>query len=286
MQIIDGKKISAEIRAELKAKVSKLKEKGTEPGLAAILVGDDPASHVYVASKIKACEALGIKSFHHKLPSSTKEEEVLELICVLNNDSRVNGILLQLPLPLGINPDRCLEEISPEKDVDGLTPISMGRLFSLKRFEEIEKNKLFVPCTPLGVIFLLKKYNIPIEGKNAVVLGRSNLVGKPLAMLFLSNNATVTMAHSQTRDVPEICRKADILVAAIGQPQFVKKEFVKEGAAVIDVGINREDSGLSGDVDFDSVKEVAGFITPVPGGVGPMTITMLMHNTVLASIKY
>ena len=285
MQIIDGKKISAEIRAELKNRVDELVKKKIQPGLATILVGEDPASHVYVNSKIKACEALGIRSFHHKLPESAKESDILSVIEKLNKDEKVSGILLQLPLPKGLNSDRCVNSISPAKDVDGLTVNSLGKLFSIKKWDEIEEQKLLVPCTPSGVIYLLKKYNIEIAGKHAVVLGRSNLVGKPLAMLLMSNNATVTMAHSQSKDLAEISRSADILIAAIGKSQFVKKEFVKPGAAVIDVGMNRNAEGLCGDVDFKAVQETAGFITPVPGGVGPMTITMLMHNTILAALK-
>ena len=283
--IIDGKKISAETRAELKSRVDELIKKGIQPGLATILVGEDPASHVYVNSKIKACESLGIKSFHHKLPEDAKEPEILAVIEKLNKDKKVSGILLQLPLPRGLDSDKCVNAISPAKDVDGLTYSSLGKLFSLKKWEEIEEQKLLIPCTPSGVIVLLKKYNIEISGKHAVVLGRSNLVGKPLAMLLMSNNATVTIAHSQSQNLPEIARSADILVAAIGKSQFVKKEFIKPGAAVIDVGMNRGNEGLCGDVDFKSASETAGFITPVPGGVGPMTITMLMHNTILAAGK-
>jgi len=285
MQIIDGKKISDEIRTELKAKAEELKVKGVHPGLATILVGEDPASHVYVNSKIKACEALGIKSFHHKLPETAGETELIDLIEKLNQDKSVSGILLQLPLPRKLNADRCVNAISPDKDVDGLTVNSLGKLFSLKKWGEIESAKLLVPCTPLGVIYLLKKYGIEIAGKHAVVLGRSNLVGKPLSILLMSNDATVTMAHSQTKNIPEIARQADILVAAIGKSRFVKKEFIKPGATVIDVGMNRDRDGLCGDVDFKDAAGIAGFMTPVPGGVGPMTITMLMHNTILAGLK-
>ncbi|MFC1501590.1 bifunctional 5,10-methylenetetrahydrofolate dehydrogenase/5,10-methenyltetrahydrofolate cyclohydrolase [Elusimicrobiota bacterium] len=283
MQKIDGTKISSDVRAELKEKVSVLKKKGIEPGLATILVGSDPASQVYVNSKIKACEALDIKSFHHQLPSSANEKEIINLINKLNNDSKVSGILLQLPLPQGLNANKCVNAISHEKDVDGLTAYNLGKLFSIKSWDEVEKNRLFVPCTPLGVIYLLKKTKIEMSGKNAVVIGRSNLVGKPIAMLLLSNDASVTMVHSKTKNIANICKQADIIVAAIGKEKFVNKDFVKQGAAIIDVGINRTDAGLCGDVDADSVRDVAGYLSPVPKGVGPMTITMLMHNTILAS---
>jgi methylenetetrahydrofolate dehydrogenase (NADP+)/methenyltetrahydrofolate cyclohydrolase len=285
MQIIEGKRISQAIREELKAKTEDLRGKGIFPGLATVLVGDNPASKVYVSSKIKACKEIGIQSFSHILPGTTSEKEIIELISTLNNDNRVNGILLQLPLPNNMPSGRCVEAISVKKDADGLHPYSLGRLFSAKTWDGIEKEKLFVPCTPLGIIQLLKRMNIEISGKNAVVVGRSNLVGKPIAMLLMAHNATVTTAHSRTKNLKEVCRRADILVAAIGKDRLINEEYIKEGAAVIDVGINRTDQGLRGDVDFESAKEKAGYITPVPGGVGPMTITMLMNNTILASEK-
>ncbi len=283
MHIIDGKKIAAEIRAELKQRVSELKKQGVEPGLATILVGDDPASRVYVASKIKACGELGIRSFHHPLPASAAEREIIALIRKLNGDPRVNGILLQLPLPKGLSGDAALEAIAPEKDIDGLHPRNMGRLFAVKSWDEIDRKKLLVPCTPYGTIMLLKRCGIKIAGKRAVVVGRSNLMGKPVALMLLANNATVTMAHSATRDLPGVCREADILVVAIGKANMVGREYIKPGAAVLDAGINRTPDGIRGDVDFDAVRDVAGFLTPVPGGVGAMTVTMLMRNTIIAS---
>ncbi|MBN1621123.1 MAG: bifunctional methylenetetrahydrofolate dehydrogenase/methenyltetrahydrofolate cyclohydrolase FolD [Endomicrobiales bacterium] len=285
MKIIDGKKISQEIKNELRNKLSSLKKDNIEPGLATILVGDNPASKVYVSSKIKTCNELGIKSFSNNLPETTTSKRIIELIQELNNNNQVNGILLQLPLPKGIDADKCLEAISPLKDVDGLHPHSLGQLYSMKTWDEIVDKKIFIPCTPLGIITLLKKYNIEISGKKAVVIGRSNLVGKPIAMLLLAHNATVTMAHSRTKEIEKISKEADILVAAIGKERFVNKNFVKEGAVVIDVGTNRTPQGLCGDVDFDSVKDIASYITPSPGGVGPMTITMLMQNTMLANAK-
>ncbi len=285
MIIIDGKKASAELRAGLKEQVAQLKKQGVEPGLATILVGEDPASQVYVANKIKACAELGIRSFHHPLAATSTESEIIALIQKLNADVSVHGILLQLPLPSGTPSEKCLDAIAPAKDIDGLHPYSIGQLVSAKSWKEIEQRKLLLPCTPHGVIILLKKYGIEIAGKHAVVVGRSNLAGKPVAMMLLANNATVTVAHSQTRDLAAVCRQADILVAAIGKPNFVTKDFVKPGAAVIDVGINRTKDGLCGDVDYNGVKDIAGFLTPVPGGVGAMTITMLMQNTILASQK-
>ena len=284
MKIINGKEISQAIRQELKNKVEELSKKASRvPGLATILVGEDPASKVYVGSKIKACEQVGIKSFHNPLPATATQEEIIDLIKKLNANKEVDGILLQLPLPNGQMPDRCINSISPDKDVDGLHPFNAGMLTLVKSWKEIVAQKLLVSCTPMGVVYLLKYSNIDIQGKNVVVLGRSNLVGKPVSMLMLANNATVTMAHSKTENLKEITKKADILIAAIGKAKFVTKDFVKDGATVIDVGINRcEDKKLYGDVDFESVKDMDINITPVPGGVGPMTITMLLHNTILA----
>jgi len=285
MQLIDGKKVSAEIREELAERVMTLAAEGIIPGLATILVGEDPASEVYVANKIKACNALGIKSLHHKLTEAATQNDIISLILKLNNDSTVNGVLLQLPLPKGLDADRILEYILPEKDVDGLHPFKIGTLSSAKTWNGLLQKKILMSCTPYGSIILLQKYGIEIAGKNAVVVGRSNLAGKPVAMMLLANNATVTIAHSKTINLAEVCRAADILVAAIGIPKMIKKDFIKPGAAVIDIGINRTPEGLCGDVDFDGAKEVAGFITPVPGGVGAMTITMLMKNTITACEK-
>ena len=284
MKIINGKEISQAIRQELKNKVEELSKKTSRvPGLATILVGEDPASKVYVGSKIKACEQIGIKSFHNPLPATATQEEIINLINKLNNNKEVDGILLQLPLPNGQTPDKCINSITPDKDVDGLHPYNAGMLTLVKSWNEIVSQKLLVSCTPMGVIHLLKYSNIDIKGKNVVVLGRSNLVGKPVSMLMLANNATVTMAHSKTQNLKEITKKADILIAAIGKAKFVNKDFIKDGATIIDVGINRcEDKKLYGDVDFDSVRDMNINITPVPGGVGPMTITMLLHNTILA----
>jgi methylenetetrahydrofolate dehydrogenase (NADP+)/methenyltetrahydrofolate cyclohydrolase len=282
MQLIDGKKIAAEVRGELKTEIAALKAKGIEPGLATILVGEDPASHVYVSSKIKMCNELGINSYHHHLPASVTEEEIVSLIRRLNGDVRVNGILLQLPLPKGLSADLALETIAADKDVDGLHPYNLGQLCSAKSWKEIVEKKLLVSCTPAGVILLLQKYKIPMEGKRAVVVGRSNLMGKPVSLMLLANNATVTIAHSRTENLAAVCAEADILIAAIGKPRFITKDFIKPGAAVLDVGVNRTNEGLCGDVDFEQAKEVAGYLTPVPGGVGAMTITMLMRNTLAA----
>ncbi len=283
MKIINGKEISEKIRQELKLQVEELtKQKGKVPGLATILVGEDPASRVYIGSKIKACAQIGIKSFHNDLPADSTQEEIINLIKKLNDDKNVNGILLQLPLPKGLNQDKCIEAILPSKDVDGLHPYNAGMLTLVKSWQEIIDQKLLVSCTPMGVIYLLKYSNIDIKGKNVVVIGRSNLVGKPVSMLMLANNATVTMAHSATRNLQDITKNADIVICAIGKANMVNKDFIKDGATVIDVGINRVEGKLCGDVDFESVKDMNIDITPVPGGVGPMTITMLLHNTVLA----
>lgn len=271
-QIIDGKKISAEIRSDLGKKVAELKENGIELGLAVVLVGSDPASSVYVRNKIKACEEVGIKSLSYYLPEETKESELEELILSLSKDEKVNGILVQLPLPKHINEDKILSLIPVEKDVDGFSAESSGNLMLGK--------KCLAPCTPNGVIQMLKREKIEIAGKNAVIIGRSNIVGKPMAMLLLQENATVTICHSKTKNLAEVVSNADIVVVAIGRPKFLKPEMVKEGAVVIDVGINRVDGKLCGDVDYDAVAPKCSYITPVPGGVGPMTITMLMYNTI------
>lgn len=277
-EIIDGKKISTDLKDEVKAKVVELKEKGIEVTLAVILVGNDPASTVYVGNKKKACEYTGINSKSFELPEETTEEDLLKLIDELNSDDSVDGILVQLPLPKHIDEDKVIKAISPDKDVDGFHPESVGRL-SIGA-------KGFVSCTPAGVIELLKRSNTEMDGANAVVVGRSNIVGKPMSVLLLRENATVTICHSHTKNLKEICKNADILVVAIGQPKFIDGSYIKEGATVIDVGIHRIDGTrkLCGDVDFDSASEVAGKITPVPGGVGPMTIAELMNNCLQAAL--
>lgn len=274
-QIIDGKKISALIKDEVKEECARLYDEGIEACLAVVQVGDDPASSVYVRNKKRACEYVGIKSASYELPETTTEEELLELVKRLNEDSIISGILVQLPLPSHIDEDKVIQAISPEKDVDGFHPESVGRLCI--------GEKGFLPCTPAGVIELLKRSGVGIEGKECVVVGRSNIVGKPMALLLLRENGTVTVAHSRTKELKEITKRADILIVAIGKPRFITADYVKEGAAVIDVGIHREEDGhLCGDVDFDDVKEKAAFLTPVPGGVGPMTIAMLMKNCITA----
>jgi methylenetetrahydrofolate dehydrogenase (NADP+)/methenyltetrahydrofolate cyclohydrolase len=283
MNLIDGKKISSDKRAEIKEKVAKIKqETGKTPGLATILIGGDSASQVYIKSKIKACEDTGIKSFHHTLDENSSQEEIIVLIKKLNKNSEIDGILLQLPLPQNKDAQECLNTISPLKDVDGIHPFNAGLLNSLKSWNEIIEKNILVSCTPLGVVHILHESGITIEGKTAVVIGRSNLVGKPLSMLLLANDATVIMTHSKTRNLKEICKCADIIIAAVGKARFVNKDFIKTGTAVVDVGINRTAEGLCGDVDFNAVKDMDIEITPVPGGVGPMTITMLLENTLKA----
>ncbi len=282
-KIIDGKQIAAQIRQELAAEVSELKTKGISPGLATLLVGEDSASQVYVRSKHKACQDTGIVSFNHTLPQNTDTAQVLAKVHALNDDPAVHGILVQLPLPPQVDSKAVLTAIRPSKDVDGFHPQNLGALFSAKDISELENgpDPVPVPCTPRGVIALIKSTGLSMSGKNAVVLGRSVIVGKPAAVLLLAHHATVTIVHSRTQNLVEYCSKADILVAAIGKAKMVKADMVHEGAVVIDVGINRlPDGKLCGDVDFDSVKEKAGWITPVPGGVGPMTIVMLLKNTV------
>ena len=276
-ELIDGQKISKDIKDETKEKVAALKEKGIETSLAVILVGNDPASSVYVSNKKKACEYTGIRSLSYELPEETTEEELLKLIDELNNDVTVNGILVQLPLPKHINEDAVIKRISPDKDVDGFHPESVGRLSIGERG--------FQSCTPAGVIQLLKRSDVKIEGAECVVVGRSNIVGKPMAMLLIRENGTVTVCHSRTKDLREVTRRADILVVAIGKPEFIDASYVKDGAVVIDVGIHRKgEKKLCGDVDFASVEPVASKITPVPGGVGPMTIAMLMNNCYEAAV--
>ena len=276
-ELIDGKKISKDIKDETKEKVAALLEKGIETSLAVILVGNDPASSVYVANKKKACEYTGIRSLSYELPEETTEEELLKLIDKLNADKTVNGILVQLPLPKHINEDAVIKRISPDKDVDGFHPESVGRLSIGERG--------FQSCTPAGVIQLLKRSDVKIEGAECVVVGRSNIVGKPMAMLLIRENGTVTVCHSRTKDLREVTKRADILVVAIGKPEFIDASYVKEGAVVIDVGIHRKgEKKLCGDVDFASVEPVCSKITPVPGGVGPMTIAMLMNNCYEAAV--
>jgi methylenetetrahydrofolate dehydrogenase (NADP+)/methenyltetrahydrofolate cyclohydrolase len=283
MNLIDGKKISYEKRIEIENRIEKIKQQTSRvPGLATILVGNNPASQVYIKSKIKACEDVGIKSFHHTLHENASIENILSLIKNLNNDQEVDGILLQLPLPNNQDAQGCINAINPLKDVDGLHPFNAGLLNLSKSWNEIIEKNILVSCTPLGIIHILHVSNINLAGKIAVVIGRSNLVGKPVSMLLLANNATVIMAHSKTNNLKNLCKNADIIVAAIGKPKFVNKDFIKDGAVVIDVGINRTPDGLCGDVDFDSVKDMNINITPVPGGVGPMTITMLLENTLKA----
>ncbi len=275
MVLIDGKKVSAEIRIRLKQETEELKNKtGRTPGLATVLVGEDPASAVYVRNKNKICHEIGFQSFEQNLPAETTEAQLMSLINDLNGNDEVNGILVQLPLPDHIDSDKILLSIDPEKDVDGFHPINVGKLAI--------GNALLTPCTPTGIIALLDYYGIEIAGKHAVVLGRSNIVGKPVAHLLLQRHATVTICHSKTANLEEITRQADLLIAAVGRPHFVNAEMVNEGTVVIDVGINRVDGKLTGDVDFGPVSEKASFITPVPGGVGPMTIALLMENTLKA----
>ncbi len=274
-KLIDGKLISKQIKDELKVEAAKLKEAGIEVTLAVIQVGNDPASTVYVGNKKKACDYIGIRSLAYELPESTTQEELLKLVEELNDRDDVDGILVQLPLPSHIDEDTVIKTISPKKDVDGFHPQSVGAL-SIGQ-------KGFVSCTPAGIIELLKRSDIDIEGKECVIIGRSNIVGKPMALLMLRENATVTICHSRTKNLKEVAKRADILIVAIGKPEFVTSEYVKEGAVVIDVGIHRRDNGkLCGDVLFSDVEPIASAITPVPGGVGPMTIAMLMHNCIEA----
>ena len=274
--VIDGKTVAAAVRARVAADVEAfVAEHGKSPGLATVLVGDDPASHVYVGNKIRACEEAGIRSIHRSLGDSTPQAELLELVGSLNGDPAVDGILVQMPLPGQIDIDEVVGTIDPRKDVDGLTAVSAGLL--------AQGRPGLVPCTPQGVMELLRVADVEVAGAEAVIVGRSILVGRPLASLLVNASATVTVCHSRTRDLPHVCARADILIAAVGSPQMVKGEWVKDGAAVIDVGINRTDDGLVGDVEYAAAAERAGTITPVPGGVGPVTIAMLLANTVVAA---
>ncbi|MGN1423744.1 MAG: bifunctional methylenetetrahydrofolate dehydrogenase/methenyltetrahydrofolate cyclohydrolase FolD [Oscillospiraceae bacterium] len=271
-KIIDGKAVSAAVKEQVRAEIER---DGLDIGLAVVIVGDDPASRVYVNNKKKACEVCGIKSYEYALPAETTEEQLLELIDALNSDDKVNGILVQLPLPRHLDEEKVIKRISPLKDVDAFSAENVGKIMI--------GNYAFLPCTPAGCMELIHSTGVEVSGKECVVIGRSNIVGKPMAMLLLHENGTVTICHSRTKDLAEVCRRADILVAAVGKPNFVTADMVKDGAVVIDVGINRLDNGkLCGDVKFDEVSEKAGWITPVPGGVGPMTIAMLMKNTVMA----
>ena len=277
-QLIDGKKISQEIKDELRQTVAELKAQGKEGALAVIQVGSDPASSVYVRNKKRACEYIGIRSESYELPEQTSEDELLALIDRLNRDPKINGILCQLPVPAHMDEDKIIRAIDPAKDVDGFHAQNVGAL--------VIGQQGFVSCTPAGIIQLLKRSGVETAGKNCVIVGRSNIVGKPMALLMLRENATVTVCHSKTKNLPEICRKADILIVAIGRPKMITAEYVKEGAVVIDVGIHRQEDGkLCGDVDFAQVEPIAGAITPVPGGVGPMTIAMLMNNCVEAMTR-
>ena len=276
MKILDGKAVSLKVKESVKVKADELKKFGVEPTLAVVLVGEDKASQTYVRAKEKACNEYGIKSVAHRLSENTTQNELLALINVLNLDDSIHGILVQLPLPKHIDTNVVLAAIDPRKDVDGFHAVNVGKLVS--------GLDGFVPCTPLGVMEILKEYGIDVAGLNAVVIGRSNIVGKPMANLLLNASATVTVTHSKTKNLKEICKNADLIVAAIGKPFFLKADMVKEGAVVVDVGINRLDDGrLVGDVDFDEVAPKCSYITPVPGGVGPMTIAMLLNNTILAA---
>ena len=278
-KIIDGKAIAARIRIEIAEGVAALKQRGITPGLAVVLVGDDPASRVYVSMKEKACAEAGIYSDEHKLPVETSEAELLALVDRLNNDPAIHGILVQLPLPPQIDTDKVLEAISPAKDADGFHPYNVGRLSVGK--------PLFQPCTPYGVMVMLKEEGVDLAGKEVVVIGRSNIVGKPVAMMCLAQNATVTVCHSRTRNLAEVVRRADVVIAAVGRPEMVKGDWIKQGAVVIDVGVNRVgDKRLVGDVDFAAASQRAAAITPVPGGVGPMTITMLLYNTLESAKRF
>ncbi len=274
--LISGKEVSAKVKAEVREETAKLIEKGIKPGLAVVIVGDDPASRVYVNSKKKACEEVGFASFEYALPAETTQEELLALVDKLNNDKSVDGILCQLPLPKHIDENSVINAILPEKDVDAFHPFNVGKIMI--------GDFAFLPCTPAGVMELIDSTGVEISGKTCVVIGRSNIVGKPMSMLLLHRNGTVTTCHSRTKNLAEVCAAADILVASVGRPKFVTADMVKEGAVVIDVGINRlEDRTLCGDVDFENVEKKASYITPVPGGVGPMTIAMLMKNTLTAA---
>lgn len=274
--IIDGKAVSAQVKERIRTETAELKSKGIEVGLAVVIVGDDPASKVYVRNKKKACEEVGFTSYEYALPAETTEQELLDLVKKLNEDKKVNGILVQLPLPKHLNDKVIIDNILPEKDVDAFHPVNVGKIMI--------GDYSFLPCTPAGVMELIASTGTVIQGKECVVIGRSNIVGKPQAMLLLHKSGTVTICHSKTKNLKEVASRADILVAAVGKAKMITKDYIKEGAVVIDVGMNRDENGkLCGDVDFEDCKEKAGYITPVPGGVGPMTIAMLMQNTLTAA---
>ena len=276
MILIDGKKLSKKIESSIAKEVGELKERGVVPGLAAILVGDDPASHTYVSMKEKSCKNAGFYSIVHKMPNTISQDEIIETIKMINNNPRIDGILVQLPLPEHIDTTKILEVIDPKKDVDGFHPYNMGRI--------VENLEAFAPCTPVGVMEMFEEYNIDLEGKNVCVVGASNIVGKPMAALLLNANATVTITHIYTKNLASHTKSADIVIVGVGVPGLIKEDMVKEGAIVIDIGINRLESGkLVGDVDFESVSPKCSYITPVPGGVGPMTIAMLLSNTLTAA---
>ena len=276
MHLLNGKELAQKLQQEMTQEVTELKEKGLQPGLAVILVGEDPASQVYVRNKERAANNIGMYSVVYRLPETTSEADLIAKIEELNHDDKVHGILVQLPLPKHINEDLVLDTIDPAKDVDGFHPMNLGNLFAGK--------PTMIPCTPAGIMELIKLSGLDLAGKNAVIIGRSNIVGKPMAHLLLQANATVTICHSKTKDLPKVAKQADVLVVAIGRANFVTADFVKEGAVVIDVGINRDENNkLTGDVKFDEVEPIASYITPVPGGVGPMTITMLMRQTIDAA---
>nr|WP_319488122.1 bifunctional methylenetetrahydrofolate dehydrogenase/methenyltetrahydrofolate cyclohydrolase FolD [uncultured Caproiciproducens sp.] len=275
-KLIDGKAVAAKIRASIALEVAEMVQRGVTPGLAVVIVGDDPASRTYVNNKKKACAQAGVYSEEYALPATASQSEIMDLVEKLNVKKDINGILVQSPLPDGLDEEAVVEAIHPEKDVDAFHPSNVGRIMI--------GNYHFLPCTPAGVIELLRSENIEIEGKDCVVIGRSNIVGKPMAMLLLHNNGTVTICHSKTKNLKEVCKNADILIAAVGRPKFVTADMVKLGAVVIDVGMDRDENGkLCGDVDFANVEKIASYITPVPGGVGPMTIAMLLKNTVAAA---
>lgn len=276
MHLLNGKELAQKLQQEMTQEVTELKEKGLQPGLAVILVGEDPASQVYVRNKERAANNIGMYSVVYRLPETTSEADLIAKIEELNHDDKVHGILVQLPLPKHINEDLVLDTIDPAKDVDGFHPMNLGNLFAGK--------PTMIPCTPAGIMELIKLSGLDLAGKNAVIIGRSNIVGKPMAHLLLQANATVTICHSKTKDLPKVAKQADVLVVAIGRANFVTSDFVKEGAVVIDVGINRDENNkLTGDVKFDEVAPLTSYITPVPGGVGPMTITMLMRQTIDAA---
>ncbi len=275
-KIIDGKQVSADVKARIATEAAQLKEKGIEVGLAVVIVGEDPASKVYVRNKKLACEAVGFNSYEYALPEQTTEAQLLELVDNLNNDPKVNGILVQLPLPKHLNDKVIIDNISVDKDVDAFHPVNVGKIMI--------GSYSFLPCTPAGVMELIHSTGVDVKGKECVVIGRSNIVGKPMAMLLLHESGTVTICHSKTEDLKAACKRADILVAAVGKAKMITSDYIKEGAVVIDVGMNRDENNkLCGDVDFEDCKDKAGYITPVPGGVGPMTIAMLMQNTLTAA---